>query len=284
MQDLAGEQVFVGRHVLGGLALGATQPRRLDAAEERRCDRRGDLVLDGENVFELSVVALGPDVGFSLAVDELHGHSDPVHRLAHASLDDVVDPEFAGDLLRLDRLSLVDEHGVARDHQKLTEARQLGDDVLGESVGEKLLLRVAAHVDERQNRDRRLFRALLRRGGRILRGVARARFLAADDDLVDADRPVDVLDLLVAEILVDELEPVADLIAHRRRYADAAGLGDQLEARRDIDAVAEDVVLIDDDVAKIDADPIELGSARPACPGCAAPCAPGNRRRSATPR
>ena len=72
-------------------------------------------------------------------------------------------------------------------------------------------------------------------------GVAGVRFLAADDDLVDADRPADVLDLPLAEILVADLEPVADLIAHRRRYADAAGLGDRLEARRDIDAVAEDV-------------------------------------------
>jgi hypothetical protein len=184
--------------------------------KEGRCDRRGDLVLDGEYVFELSVVALGPDMGFSLAVDELHGHSDPVHRLAHASLDDVVDPEFASDLLRLDWLSLVDEHGVARDHQKLTEAGQLGDDVLGESIGEKLLLRVAAHVHERQNRDRRLLGALSRRARPILRGMVGARLRAADDDLVDADRPADILDLLIAQILVDELEPVADLIAHRR--------------------------------------------------------------------
>jgi hypothetical protein len=46
--------------------------------------------------------------------------------------------------------------------------------------------------------------------------VARAEFLAADDDPVDADRPLDVLDLLVVEILVNELKPVADLIAHRR--------------------------------------------------------------------
>jgi hypothetical protein len=33
MEDLAGQHVFVRRHVLGGLPLRATQPRRLDATE-----------------------------------------------------------------------------------------------------------------------------------------------------------------------------------------------------------------------------------------------------------
>lgn len=112
MQDLAGEQMFVGRHVAGCSALGPDEPRGLDPAEEGRGDRRCDFILDSENVFDLPVVALGPDVGFGLAVDELDGHSDPVHRLAHAALDNVVDSEFTGDLLRLDRLSLVHEHGV----------------------------------------------------------------------------------------------------------------------------------------------------------------------------
>ena len=36
---------------------------------------------------------------------------------------------------------------------------------------------------------------------------------------------------------------------------DAAGLGDALDPRRDVDAVAEDVVALDDDVADIDPDP-----------------------------
>ena len=50
----------------------------------------------------------------------------------------------------------------------------------------------------------------------------------ADEDLVDADRPVDILDLLLAEILVGDIQPLPDLIAHRGRDADAAGFGDQL--------------------------------------------------------
>jgi hypothetical protein len=36
----------------------------------------------------------------------------------------------------------------SRDDQKFAEARQLGDDVLGDAVGKVLLLRIATHVGE----------------------------------------------------------------------------------------------------------------------------------------
>jgi hypothetical protein len=38
------------------------------------------------------------------------------------------------------------------------------------------------------------------------------------------------------------------------RKADAACLGDSFEARDDIDAVAEDIIIIDNDVANVNAD------------------------------
>jgi len=45
------------------------------------------------------------------------------------------------------------------------------------------------------------------------------------------------------------------LIADRARHRDATGFGQRLKARRDIDAVAHDVVAVDDDIAEIDANP-----------------------------
>jgi hypothetical protein len=90
--------------------------------------------------------------------------------------------------------------------------------------------------------------------------VARLRVLAAEQDSVHADRPVDVLDLLLAEIFVGHVQAIADLIADRRGDADASGLGDRFEARRYVDAVAENVALVHDHVAEIDADAIEQGT------------------------
>ena len=68
------------------------------------------------------------------------------------------------------------------------------------------------------------------------------------------DRPGDVLDLLRAEVLEGEAQLVEDLVAHDAADADAAGFGQRLQPRRDVDAIAEDVVAVDDDVADIDAD------------------------------
>ena len=75
-----------------------------------------------------------------------------------------------------------------------------------------------------------------------------------DQHLVGPNGPRDVLDLLVAEIGKADLEPVADLVAHRRGDADSPWLGHGLEPRRHIDAVAENIAVLDDHVAKIDAD------------------------------
>ena len=87
--------------------------------------------------------------------------------------------------------------------------------------------------------------------------VARLRVLAAEQDPVNADRPVDVLEILLVEIFVRHVQAIADLIADRRGDADASGLG---EARRYVDAVAENVALVHDHIAEIDANAIEQGT------------------------
>ena len=120
-----------------------------------------------------------------------------------------------------------------------------------------------------------------RRDQRLRAGPACLLRHAPEIHAVDVDRAGDVLDLLRAEILEREAQLVEDLIAHDAADADSAGLGQRFEARRDIDAIAEDVVAVDDDVADIDADPkIETlvgGNAL----RCARPCRAAHRRRSA---
>ncbi len=72
--------------------------------------------------------------------------------------------------------------------------------------------------------------------------------------LVGSYRPGDVLDLLIAEIGIADVEPVADLVAHCRGDADPPWLGHGLEPRGHVHAVAENIAVFDDDVAEIDAD------------------------------
>jgi hypothetical protein len=74
---------------------GVEAPRRLAhralllGVGDRRGDgdryRFGDLVLDREDVGEIAVVALGPDVDAGLGLEELCGDTDPLAGLAQIS-------------------------------------------------------------------------------------------------------------------------------------------------------------------------------------------------------
>ncbi len=59
---------------------------------------------------------------------------------------------------------------------------------------------------------------------------------------------------MAAAIAKGEIELVPDLIVRRAGNGDAAGQSERLNARRDVDAVAEDVLAIDDHIADVDAD------------------------------
>ena len=73
---------------------------------------------------------------------------------------------------------------------------------------------------------------------------------------VSADRASDVLDRVLARALEACADLAADLVVDGFRDADAAGLRQSLEARDNIDAIAQNVLSIDDDVAEIDPDAV----------------------------
>jgi hypothetical protein len=62
-------------------------------------------------------------------------------------------PQFAADLLHIEGLALVGEGGVARDHERTRDAREVGGQVLGHAIDEVVLLRITAEVSERQHND-----------------------------------------------------------------------------------------------------------------------------------
>src|SRR4029434_1842302 len=69
------------------------------------------------------------------------------------AVNDILDAEFAADIAHIDGTALIGKGGVAGDNEQFAEARQLGDDVLGDAVREILLRRIARHVGERQHGD-----------------------------------------------------------------------------------------------------------------------------------
>jgi hypothetical protein len=137
------------------------------------------------------------------------------------------------------------------------EILEVSDQILGHAVAEILLLGIPAHVGEREHRDRGLLRH--DRGWRLRSGNG----LRRRGDAKHLYGLGDILELAFAQILEHELRRIGDEIAHPARDEDRARLRDVLEPRRDVDAVAINVAVLDHHVAKIDADaefdPLPLG-------------------------
>src|SRR5262245_23433362 len=96
-------------------------------------------------------------------------------------------------------------------------------------------------------------RASLPRDPRVKPGGGRVREGAFRSHPVDAQLPCNVLQTLLTQILEREVEPVAHLIVHDPADANPARLGESFQARGDVDPIAVDVSLFDDDIAQIDA-------------------------------
>jgi hypothetical protein len=73
---------------------------------------------------------------------------------------------------------------------------------------------------------------------------------------VDPYRICDVLYFAISERLISANQLVLYLLVYAARDVNLTGIGNTLKARSDIDSIAENVVCFDDNVAKIDTDPI----------------------------
>src|SRR6202040_1241939 len=69
-----------------------------------------------------------------------------------------------------------------------------------------------------------------------------------------AHRFGNILQRLRTHIVKDDIDLPADLTLRVIRDADAAGLRDPLQPRGNVDTVAKDIVLVDDDVADMNTD------------------------------
>src|SRR6202041_4065204 len=103
-------------------------------------------VLDRENIGQITIVSLGPDVAAGCDFVELRRDPYPFALFPHTAFDDVSDAEFVGNLLEVNGLSLVHKGGVARDNIEPPQLRKGGDDIFTDAVGKILLFGFAAEV------------------------------------------------------------------------------------------------------------------------------------------
>ena len=177
-------------------------------------------------------------------IDELRRDAHAIAGLADAALEQKAHAQVASDLLHFDRPALVGEGGVARDHEQARGLREVGDQVFGHAVAEIFLLRIAAHVLEGQDGDRWL---VGQRKHRTSRSTVEA-------DTIHPHRLRDVLQLLIAKVLISKTDFCADFLVDLAGHADTARFRDSLQPRSDVDAVAEDSIIVVDNVTEVDAD------------------------------
>jgi hypothetical protein len=111
-----------------------------------------------------------------------------------------------------------------------------------------LLLSIAANVRKGQRHDRQRWR-----GRKLLSTGFFGHTSSVADHCKCSDRTSDVLKFLLAQIGEPNRDLASNLIVGRRRDADATRFGDALKPCGDVDAVAKDVMRLNNYVADIDA-------------------------------
>src|SRR3954452_3701489 len=136
---------------LDSLDLGIAQTRlkRADHAQ-------GDVVLECKYVVELAVIAFRPEMRAAFGLDQLGADPYALARLANASLQHISHAQVAPRLFGVYGPTLVGKARIVRDDEQPFDAGEPSDDVFHHSVGEVVLLRIAAQVLERQKGDRGL--------------------------------------------------------------------------------------------------------------------------------
>jgi len=217
----------------------------------------GDFVLQIKKVGQVAIVSFGHDVMAGICLDQLRSDAHPAARLAHTALEHIARAQFLSDRFDVEGLAFVGKGRRAGDDRKGAPAGEHRNDVLGEAVGKELLLGIAAEVHERQDGD----------GASIVKSRCAGRESGTGSEQVfrqlghltghpvDPDRPRDVLEVLRAEILENEIVFVDDSIMEDLRHIDTARPGQRLYPRCDVDTVTKDVALLGDDIAEIDTDP-----------------------------
>ena len=89
--------------------------------------------------------------GFS--IDQLHVDPKEVATTLHRSFEHVADVQLTSEPHYVDRLTFESERGVARNHERAIDPRQVGGQALGHAIDEVVLLGIASDVCERQNND-----------------------------------------------------------------------------------------------------------------------------------
>jgi hypothetical protein len=123
--------------------------------------------------------------------------------------------------------------------------RKSGDDFFDDTVCKIFLLRVAAHILEGEDSNRRLVRKW--------QTWACDGCCPAQPHTIDPHRPYNVLELLLPCVLERDLKLTVGVLLHPAGDTDPSGFSKPLQPSSHVHAITEDVSPVDDDVPHVDA-------------------------------
>src|SRR5262245_21415223 len=153
------------------------------------------------------------------------------------------------DLLHINGFAFEGERGVSGDHERASDARQVGGQALCNAIDEMALFRVAADVRNGKHHDGKSRR---QRRGRGLAVTAPDRTQVIGSQAVGPDRARYVFQGWLTQIGKLSCDLASHLIIGGSRDAYTAGFCDPFKPCSDVDSVSEDIIRLDDYVADID--------------------------------
>ena len=107
--------------------------------------------MQGENIVQVSVIPIGPEMVSGGRINQLGDDPHPMVGSTHTPLEEVLRPGFLADPMPSDWLVLGRSHRVAGNDEGAGEFGEIRDEHVGYANAEILLLRVAAQVVKWQN-------------------------------------------------------------------------------------------------------------------------------------
>src|ERR1700730_14637466 len=183
---------------------------------QRSHDRTRDVVLDSKHFLHLAVEPIRPEAETVGDFDELGSDAELGAYPTEAAFQYRLHTEGVSDLADIFVAAFERKARRPRRHTEPFDPRQSVQQILADPVAEKLVLRVGAHVHEREHGDGSpLFAAgFARRGRRLPLTPRRLPVFWPEYDAIYLHRPVDVLQLDLADARQGLRDFVVYLIEH----------------------------------------------------------------------
>src|SRR5438874_6748708 len=133
------------RRLFNGTLL-AWRKLRLELISDRFCD----LALNSENVGQIAIVSLRPEMRIGARIDQLRVYSHAIASTLNTSFHDMRDAKFISDLPQVTfRSGLILHNRSAADNFQVRDPGQVGQNLILHTISEKCVIRIAASIFKR---------------------------------------------------------------------------------------------------------------------------------------